>query len=138
MLACWYGERVRNQNSYRINPMKKLFRIRARRVLCRGLRFRCAALTIQEVDGSPRVNSPTLIKVTNGTLLTGKLCTDYHQRWRRVRRAGLNTQVQYNAAGSFYGISGFTSDGTNVTAGSGICVRPCPRFITSIDDNERQ
>jgi len=32
--------------------------------------------TITEVDGSPRVNSPTLIKVTNGTLsCTGKTCT---------------------------------------------------------------
>lgn len=47
---------------------------------------------------------------------------------------GSNTQVQFNNAGAFGGISGFTSDGTNVTAGSGNLRATRPRFITSIDD----
>ena len=91
--------------------------------------------TIQEVDGSPRVNSPTLIKVTNGTLsCTGKTCTITISGGGDGSPGGSNTQVQYNAAGSFGGISGFTSDGTNVTAGSGNLRATRPRFITSIDD----
>ena len=47
---------------------------------------------------------------------------------------GSNTQIQYNNAGAFGGISGFTSDGTNVTAGSGNLRATRPRFTTSIDD----
>ena len=91
--------------------------------------------TIQEVDGSPRVNSPTLIKVTNGTLsCTGKTCTITISGGGGGSPGGSSTQVQYNAAGSFGGISGFTSDGTNVTAGSGNLRATRPRFITSIDD----
>ena len=137
MLACWYGERVRNQNSYPINLMKKLFLAFAL-VAC----FAVSALsqgappwTIQEVDGSPRVNSPTLIKVTNGTLsCTGKTCTITISGGGGGSPGGSSTQVQYNAVGSFGGISGFTSDGTNVTAGSGNLRATRPRFITSIDD----
>jgi hypothetical protein len=47
---------------------------------------------------------------------------------------GSDTQVQRNNAGNFGGISGFTSDGTNVTAGSGNLRATRPRFTTSIDD----
>lgn len=47
---------------------------------------------------------------------------------------GADTQVQRNNAGAFGGITGFTSDGTNVTAGSGNLRATRPRFITSIDD----
>jgi hypothetical protein len=47
---------------------------------------------------------------------------------------GANTEVQRNNAGAFGGITGFTSDGTNVTAGSGNLRATRPRFITSIDD----
>jgi hypothetical protein len=47
---------------------------------------------------------------------------------------GLNTQVQYNNAGAFGGVSGFTSDGTNVTAGSGNLRATSPRITTNILD----
>jgi len=47
---------------------------------------------------------------------------------------GADTQVQYNAAGTFGGITGFTSNGTNVTAGSGNLRATRPQFTTSIDD----
>lgn len=47
---------------------------------------------------------------------------------------GSTTQLQYNNAGAFGGVSGITSDGTNVTAGSGNLRATRPRFITSIDD----
>ena len=47
---------------------------------------------------------------------------------------GSSTQVQYNAAGSFGGISGLTSDGTNMTAGSGNLRATSPRITTGILD----
>jgi hypothetical protein len=47
---------------------------------------------------------------------------------------GSNTTVQYNNTGAFGGISGATSDGTNLTCGSTNLRATRPRFITSIDD----
>lgn len=47
---------------------------------------------------------------------------------------GSDTQVQRNNSGSFGGISGFTSDGTNVTAGSGNLRATSPRITTGIND----
>lgn len=47
---------------------------------------------------------------------------------------GVNTQVQFNNAGAFGGISGFTSDGTNVTAGDGNLRATSPLITTGIDD----
>jgi hypothetical protein len=48
---------------------------------------------------------------------------------------GADTQIQYNNAGAFGGVSGFTSNGTNVTAGSGNLRATRPQFTTSIDDS---
>jgi len=47
---------------------------------------------------------------------------------------GSDTQLQRNNAGAFGGISGATSDGTNVTFGSANLRATRPRFTTSIDD----
>lgn len=47
---------------------------------------------------------------------------------------GSNTQLQYNNAGSFGGISGGTSDGTNATFGSGNLRATSPRITTQISD----
>lgn len=47
---------------------------------------------------------------------------------------GSPTQLQYNASGSLAGISGFTSDGTNVTAGTGNLRATSPRFTTGLLD----
>ena len=47
---------------------------------------------------------------------------------------GSDTQLQRNNAGAFGGISGATSDGTNVTYGSGNLRATRPRITTSIDD----
>ena len=47
---------------------------------------------------------------------------------------GSNTQVQYNNSGAFGGISGFTTDGTNVTAGSGNLRATSPRITTALND----
>ncbi|MCI0353076.1 MAG: hypothetical protein L0Z53_26955, partial [Acidobacteriales bacterium] len=47
---------------------------------------------------------------------------------------GSSGQVQYNNAGLFGGISGLTSDGTNVTAGSGNLRATSPRITTAILD----
>lgn len=47
---------------------------------------------------------------------------------------GADTQVQFNNAGAFGGVTGFTSDGTNVTAGSGNLRATNPRITTGILD----
>lgn len=47
---------------------------------------------------------------------------------------GANTTVQYNNAGTFGGISGATSDGTNLTCGSTNLRATSPRFTTDIRD----
>jgi hypothetical protein len=47
---------------------------------------------------------------------------------------GSTTQVQYNNAGAFGGISGLTTDGTNVTAGSGNLRATSPRITTGLLD----
>lgn len=44
---------------------------------------------------------------------------------------GSDTQLQYNSGGSFAGISGATSNGTNVTFGSGNLIATSPAFTTS-------
>lgn len=48
---------------------------------------------------------------------------------------GSDTQVQRNNAGALGGISGVTSDGTNMTFGSTNLRATRPRFTTSIDDS---
>lgn len=45
-----------------------------------------------------------------------------------------DTRVMYSSAGAIAGMSGVTSDGTNMTAGSGNFRATKPRFTTSIDD----
>ena len=47
---------------------------------------------------------------------------------------GSTTQLQRNNAGAFGGITGATSDGTNVTFGSANLIATRPKFITSVDD----
>jgi len=47
---------------------------------------------------------------------------------------GSNTQVQYNNSSAFGGISGLTSDGTNMTAGDGNLRATSPLITTGIDD----
>lgn len=76
---------------------------------------------IQEVDGSPRVNSPTLIKVTNGTLsCTGKTCTITISGGGGGSPGGASGTVQWNDSGAFNGTSGLTATATTVTIVSGV------------------
>lgn len=48
---------------------------------------------------------------------------------------GSNTQLQYNNASSLGGISGATSNGTNITVTSGNLIATRPKITTSIDDS---
>lgn len=48
--------------------------------------------------------------------------------------SGTNTRIPYNNAGVYGEISGFTSDGTNVTAGSGNLRATLPQITTGIRD----
>ena len=101
--------------------------------LCQGT----PPLRVKEADGSPNVSGVTTIVVSNGSITSVQGKTIYLTTGGGGgggSPGGSSTQVQYNAAGSFGGISGFTSDGTNVTAGSGNLRATRPRFITSIDD----
>jgi hypothetical protein len=73
----------------------------------------CVAL--QEIDGSPRVGCVKTIKVTNGTLsCSGSTCT-ITISGGGGSPGGSDTQLQYNNAGSFGGITGATTNGTFVT-----------------------
>lgn len=65
---------------------------------------------------------------SNGTVPSWSSCGS------STSAGGSNTQVQYNNATAFGGISGFTSDGTNVTAGTGNLRATSPRFTTAILD----
>lgn len=80
---------------------------------------------IEEVDGSPQVINPTVIKVSNGTLsCTGRVCTITIGGGGGGSPGGSNTQLQYNNAGSFGGITGATTNGTFVTLTSPVFVTP--------------
>jgi hypothetical protein len=80
---------------------------------------------LQEVDGSPSVLSPTVIKVTNGTLsCSGKTCTITISGGGSGSPGGSNTQLQYNNSGAFGGITGATTNGTFVTLTSPVFITP--------------
>jgi len=79
---------------------------------------------LEEVDGSPQVISPTVVKVSNGTLsCTGKVCT-ITTGGGSGSPGGSNTQVQYNNGGAFGGITGATTNGTFVTLTSPVFITP--------------
>lgn len=72
-------------------------------------------LTVTEPDGSPRVTGVTTLKFSNGSVsCSGKVCT-VTTGGGGGSPGGSNTQLQYNAAGNFGGITGATSNGTVVT-----------------------
>lgn len=64
-------------------------------------------------------------KESGGTVLTATLNSS------GGTPGGSDTQLQYNNAGAFDGISGATSDGTNVTFGSGNLRATSPAFTTN-------
>lgn len=89
-------------------------------------------ITWTEADGSPRKTAPTKIIVSNGTLsCSGSTCTI---TTGGGSAGGSNTQLQYNNAGVFGGISGATSNGTNVTFGSANLIATFPIIGSGIFD----
>lgn len=71
-------------------------------------------LVVTEADGSPRVSGVTILRFDNGTVVcTGKDCRIQNGGGGGGSPGGSNTQVQYNAAGSFGGAAGFTFNGTS-------------------------
>jgi hypothetical protein len=74
------------------------------------------------VAGTQSYTLPTAVPAANGYALTST--TSGTMSWSAFipGAAGSTTQVQYNNAGSLAGISGFTSDGTRVTASTTIGV----------------
>jgi hypothetical protein len=72
------------------------------------------------VAGTQSYTLPTAVPAANGYALTST--TGGVMSWASVAPGGSTTQVQYNNAGAFGGISGFTTDGTRVTASTTIGV----------------
>lgn len=80
---------------------------------------------LEEVDGSPQVINPTVVKVSNGTLsCTGRVCTITTGGGGGGTPGGSDTQLQYNNAGAFGGITGATTNGTIVTLTSPVFITP--------------
>jgi hypothetical protein len=79
-------------------------------------------LTAPAVAGTQSYTLPTAVPAANGYALTST--TGGTMSWASVAAApgGSTTQVQFNNAGAFGGISGFTTDGTRVTASTTIGV----------------
>src|SRR5262245_24882216 len=81
-------------------------------------------ITITEADGSPRITGVTKIVVSNTTLTkSGTVATI---TTGGGTAGGSNTQLLYNNAGASGGISGATSNGTNVTFGSANLIATFP------------
>lgn len=106
--------------------MKKIFLVMA--LLFAGAvdalaQTNCVRLT--EADGSPNAPCVNKITVTNGTLVcaTTNQCT-LTTGGGGGSPGGSNTQLQYNNAGAFGGITGATSNGTIVTLTSPVLITP--------------
>lgn len=99
-----------------------------------GLAQGAPPITFTEVDGSPRKTAPTKIVVSNGTLsCSGGTCTINTSSGSTP--GGADTQLQRNNAGAFGGITGATSDGTNVIFGSANLRATNPRITTGFLDS---
>lgn len=92
-----------------------------------------AGITNGQLAGSIAISKLSISGTPDGT----KFLRD-DGSWQTVSGGGSpggsDTQLQRNNAGVFGGISGVTSDGTNVTAGSGNLRATSPRITTSILD----
>lgn len=78
-------------------------------------------LAAPAVAGTQSYTLPTAVPAANGYALTST--TGGTMSWvAQTAPGGSTTQVQYNNAGAFGGISGFTTDGTRVTASTTIGV----------------
>jgi hypothetical protein len=100
-------------------------------VLCQG----SPPVRVTEVDGTPSITGVTKIVVSNGTLTkSGTVATITTGGGGGGSPGGSDTQLQFNSAGSFGGVSGGTSDGTNVTFGSANLRATSPRLTTGILD----
>jgi hypothetical protein len=79
-------------------------------------------LTPPAVAGTQNYTLPTAQPTANGQALTATTAGVMSWATASASPGGSTTQVQYNNAGSLAGISGFTTDGTRVTASTTIGV----------------
>jgi hypothetical protein len=79
-------------------------------------------ITAPAIAGTQSYTLPSAVPAANGYALTGT--TAGVMSWSAITASpgGSTTQVQYNNAGALGGISGFTTDGTRVTASTTIGV----------------
>ena len=79
-------------------------------------------ITAPAVAGTQSYTLPTAVPAANGYALTSTTAGVMSWAANSATPGGSTTQVQYNNAGAFGGISGFTTDGTRVTASTTIAV----------------
>jgi hypothetical protein len=79
-------------------------------------------LTAPAVAGSQSYTLPSAVPAVNGYALTSTTAGVMSWAAASGSPGGTSTQVQYNNSGAFGGISGFTTDGTRVTASTTIGV----------------
>jgi len=80
------------------------------------------SLTAPAVAGTQSYTLPTAVPASNGYALTSTTAGVMSWAAAGGSPGGSTTQIQYNNAGAFGGISGFTTDGTRVTASTTIGV----------------
>jgi hypothetical protein len=120
--------------------MKKLILIFLALCVLGGPSFAQIPWVIRTADGTVKVNDPKEIIVTDGSM------SNVGKRVTLITGAGggggtpggASGTVQFNNVGNFGGISGLTTDGTNVIAGSGNLRATLPRFngVTDTAGNE--
>lgn len=96
-----------------------------------------SVLTVQEADGVPKKAGVTKIVVTNGTLtISGTTATIVTGGGGGGGSPGGSPgQIQWNDTGNFGGVSGATTDGTNLTTSTGALRATSPRITTGILDS---
>lgn len=81
------------------------------------------------------VVDPTLGQVLSASApAAGTVTLSWVAQTAATAPGGSTTELQYNNAGAFGGITGITSNGTDLTAGSGNLRATSPRFTTGIND----
>jgi len=98
-----------------------------------------ALKTVATLPSTCRATSPAQILIKTGSSAGVYYCSAANT-WTKVATSadvvpgGSTTQLQYNNAGAFGGISGATSNGTATTYSSDNLIATSPHFITGIDD----
>lgn len=99
-----------------------------------------SGLNVKKTSGTPDVNGVTEIQLDSNLTLTnnggGSVTIQSSGGGGGGTPGGSDTQVQYNNAGSFGGISGATTNGTAVTVSSNNLITTSPKVVTGLADED--